>query len=123
MSNNRVKFDVTGVPPTPPSRKPRLVAKKLKRRTIEGRRYEEEPGSFAARVESRRVDLVQLIGQGLPPIEYLPASDEMLRRGRRHHIAAPRKQGKSIAILAHLVDMALENASVVVLDRENGQEV
>jgi hypothetical protein len=46
----------------------------------------------------------------------------MLRRGKRHYIAAPAKEGKSIAVEAHLVDMALAGAKVVVLDRENGQE-
>lgn len=126
MSNQKrktVPYDVSGVPPTPPSRKSRLIVKTPRRRTIEGKTYEEVPGSFAARVGSRRVDLVQLIEDGIPPIEYLPASDEMLRRGKRHYIAAPRKEGKSIAVLAHLVDMALADAEVVVLDRENGQEL
>jgi hypothetical protein len=81
-----------------------------------------EPGSFAERVTARRVDLVQLIRDGLPPVEYLPESDGMLVKGKRHLIAAPRKEGKSIAMLVHWVRMALAGARVIVFDRENGAE-
>jgi len=77
-------------------------------------------GSFADRVELRRVDLVDLIERGLPPLEFLPASDEMLVRGKRHMMAAPAKDGKSLANLVHAVDMTLDGAKVVVFDRENG---
>jgi AAA domain len=81
-----------------------------------------EAGSFAARITARMVDLVQLAEDGLPPIEYLPASEDMLVRGKRHLIAAPAKAGKSIGMLVHLLDMSLAGATVVVLDRENGSE-
>jgi AAA domain len=63
-----------------------------------------------------------LIGQGIPPVKYLPASDGMLVRGKRHLLAAPGKTGKSIAMLAHSVDMVLAGATVVILDRENGKD-
>ena len=104
------------------ARKPRVVVVKRKRIEVGGTTYEEIPGSFAARVTARELDLVQLIDKGIPPLEYLPASDEMLRRGKRHYVAAPAKEGKSIAVLAHLVDMVIAGAKVVVLDRENGSE-
>lgn len=82
-----------------------------------------EPGSFEERVKARRVDLVRLIHDGLPPIEYLPESDGMLVKGKRHLIAAPRKEGKSITMLVHWVQMALAGARVIVFDRENGAEL
>lgn len=106
-------------------KKPRIVVvkrSKLERREIEGKVFEEVPGSFAARVASKIVNLVQLIDEGIPPVEYLPASEEMLRRGKRHYIAAPAKEGKSIAMLAHFADMVRAGAKVVVLDRENGRD-
>lgn len=77
-------------------------------------------GSFEDRVASRRVDLVERIRDGIPPAEYLPASDGMLRRGKRHQVVAPKKVGKSLETLVHSVDMILAGARVVVFDRENG---
>ena len=35
---------------------------------------------------------------------------------------APRKKGKSIAMLVHWTRMALEGATVIILDRENGAD-
>lgn len=80
---------------------------------------EADPGSFAARAPS--VDLFALIDQGIPPLDYLPASDGMLVRGSKHYIAAPAKTGKSMGMLVHAVDMMLDGARVTILDRENGQ--
>ena len=80
-------------------------------------------GSFAERVTSRRVDLLQRLEEGLPPIEYLPASDRMLRRGKRHQWAAPKKVGKSLGALVHAVDVVLGGGTVVIFDRENGADL
>jgi len=80
-------------------------------------------GSFEDRVASRRVDLLQRLKDGLPPIEYLPASDQMLRRGKRHHWAAPKKAGKSLAALVHASDVVLAGGRVVIFDRENGADL
>jgi hypothetical protein len=77
-------------------------------------------GSFEDRVAGHRVDLIGAIEQGLPPLDFLPASDEMLVRGKRHTVAAPAKDGKSLAMLAHAVDMVLDGAHVIIFDRENG---
>jgi hypothetical protein len=77
---------------------------------------------FGARVLAKRVDLVKRITEGLPPVEYLPESDGMLVKGKRHIVAAPRKEGKSLAMLAHFVRMALEGARIIILDRENGAD-
>ena len=76
--------------------------------------------NFADRVAARRVDLVQRIRDGIPPLEYLPASDGMLVRGRRHYLPAPKKVGKSIATLSHIVDIVQAGGRVVIFDRENG---
>jgi hypothetical protein len=77
---------------------------------------------FQRRVVATRVDLVDLIKNGLPPLEFLPKSEGMLIKGRRHLIAAPRKEGKSIAMLAHWARIALEEERVMILDRENGAQ-
>jgi hypothetical protein len=47
----------------------------------------------------------------------------MLVKGKRHLIAAPRKEGKSIAMLVHWVRVALAGGQVIILDRENGAEL
>lgn len=111
----KTSVDTSGVAArTPTSRRKR-------RMTVE--HNDHEPGSFAARITARRVDLVRLVEAGLPDVEYLPASSGMLVRGKRHLIAAPQKTGKSIGMEAHWVDMTLAGATVAVLDRENGREV
>jgi hypothetical protein len=81
------------------------------------------PGSFAARVERRRIDLVARVREGVPPREYHAHSEGMLVRGKRHLIAAPKKSGKSIACLAHWVRLALAGERAAILDRENGADV
>lgn len=74
------------------------------------------------RLAASRIDLVGFIEDGVPDREWLPCSDKMLARGGRHHVAAPLKSGKSLAFLAHSVDMAAAGATVVILDRENGAQ-
>lgn len=81
-----------------------------------------EPGSFAARVRATRVDLVSLVEKGLPPLSYVAASEGMLVRGKRHLLAAEKKEGKSIATLNHAIDIALAGEGVAILDRENGSD-
>jgi hypothetical protein len=83
---------------------------------------EAEPGSFAARLPARRVDLVALVREGVPPREYHSHSAGMLVRGKRHQIAAPAKSGKSLVCLVHCTRMALAGERIVVLDRENGAD-
>lgn len=82
----------------------------------------DDSDDFARRVSDRRVDLVKRLEEGVPPIEYLPASDGMLIRGKRHLIPAPKKAGKSLAMLVHGVRMVLAGATVVIFDRENGAD-
>lgn len=81
------------------------------------------PGTFGQRLRAKRRDLVGMLMQGVPPVEYLPASDGMLVRGKRHQIPAPKKTGKSLGMLVHWCDMiAAGSPGIVVLDRENGAE-
>ena len=80
-------------------------------------------GDFRARVVDRAVDLVRLIDEGVAPVEYLPASENMLVRSARHQVPAPKKTGKSIGMQSHFVRMGLAGANVVILDRENGELV
>jgi AAA domain len=92
--------------------------------TLDGRSNGNAPaGSFVDRVISRRVDLLARIREGIPDAVYLPASFGMLRAGKRHHMPAPKKVGKSIAALTHAVDMALAGARVIIFDRENGGDL
>ena len=77
-------------------------------------------GSFADRVAGRRVDLVKRLRDGIPAVDYLPGSAEILRRGKRHHMVAPKKVGKSLGALLLTVDVALAGGRVVIFDRENG---
>jgi hypothetical protein len=81
------------------------------------------PGSFTDRVHDRRVNLLDRIRDGIPPADYLPASEHMLRRGKRHHWAAPKKVGKSIGALVHIVDMAIAGSHTTIFDRENGADL
>src|SRR4051794_14650131 len=84
-----IPYDVRGVSPRP-------TLRRLATRTEDGEspRISFEPSSFEARVAAREVDLVKLVEEGLPPVEYLPASEGMLIRGKRHLIVAPFKTGK-----------------------------
>src|SRR5439155_25125674 len=71
-------------------------------------------------VVDKQLALVKRIKDGIPPIDYLPESDSMFVKGKRHTISAPRKTGKSIANLAHCVRISLAEAKLIILDRENG---
>jgi hypothetical protein len=81
---------------------------------------DDDSQDFEKRVASKRVDLIKRITEGLPPVEYLPESDGMLVKGKRHLIVAPRKTGKSLGMLVHWVRMALAGSRIVIFDRENG---
>ena len=78
--------------------------------------------TLAARLSDSRRDLVDLALSGPVERDYLPASENMLIRGKRHTCAAPAKRGKSIAWQTHAVDMVAAGAMVAILDRENGAD-
>jgi hypothetical protein len=72
---------------------------------------------------SSRVDLVAVIDGGIPPREYLPGSGRALPKGKRLHVTAQRKSGKSLLFGVVIpVEVIASGASVVVLDRENGAD-
>ncbi len=78
---------------------------------------------FAERVADREIDLIKLIEDGVPELEYLPGAEGILARRRRHLIAAPAKSGKSFSTQVHVMHMVLAGARVIVLDRENAKEI
>jgi hypothetical protein len=80
------------------------------------------PDAAGALADSR-VDLVALIRDGIPELEFVPGTGCAMARGKRHHIAGPAKSGKSLSIGAvAAVDVVAAGGIVVVLDRENGAE-
>lgn len=113
-----VPYDVSNAQPPPPE----LAIAQDWRTGGEAGGDDPEPGSFAARVEAKLVNLAGLVKAGIPPRSYHAHSEGMFVRGKRHLIAAPKKSGKSIVCLAHWTRMALAGERVVVLDRENGAD-
>jgi hypothetical protein len=108
-----IHYDVTDVPYRPVSR--------IRRAKRKARRPAAEPGSWAARVEEKDVNLVATVEEGIPELEYLPGGDGMIVRGARHQLSAYQKTGKSIGGLVLWHDMVLAGCRVAVLDRENGR--
>lgn len=96
------KYDVSGVPDDPP--------------------WKGNGNLSNGDLASSKRNLFRLIRKGIPPRDYLQASEGMLVRGKRHQLAAPRRAGKSLAMFVHFVDMVLAGATIVILDRENGQD-
>ena len=77
----------------------------------------------AAALAASRVDLLKMIRDGIPPREFVAGSNGMLVKGKRHHIAAAKKVGKSLTIgVVAAVDWIIAGATVVILDRENGSD-
>ena len=70
-----------------------------------------------------RVDLIEMIENGIPERQFVPGTGGALVKGKRHHIAASAKTGKSLAIgIVLAVDVVFAGGAVVVLDRENGSD-
>jgi hypothetical protein len=70
-----------------------------------------------------RVDLGEMIRIGIPPRKFVPGSGGALVPGKRHHIGAPSKEGKSLSIgTVAAVDIVTAGGVVAVLDRENGAD-
>jgi hypothetical protein len=82
-------------------------------------------GVDAARqaLDRSRVDLLALLKDGMPERDFLPGSDRLFVRGKRHHISADAKTGKSLGIaVVAAVDIVIAGGTVIVLDLENGSE-
>lgn len=74
-------------------------------------------------LESARVDLVDYLLTGIPPRQFVPGCHGRFAAGKRHHLAADRKSGKSIAVgVVDVVDIIEAGGTVAVLDRENGED-
>jgi len=81
------------------------------------------PDTPASALERSRVDIVLMIREGIPPREYVPGAPELLPKGKRIHIAAERKTGKSLSIaVVTALQIVVAGGTVVVLDRENGAD-
>lgn len=70
-----------------------------------------------------RVDLIELIDGGIPERQFVPGTGDALVKGKRHHLAASAKEGKSLSIgIVLALDVVFAGGVVVVLDRENGAD-
>lgn len=70
-----------------------------------------------------RVDVLQIIRDGIPDREYVPGAEDLLPRGKRIHVTAEKKTGKSLSIaVVTPVAIVAAGGTVVVLDRENGAD-
>src|SRR3954470_10815650 len=82
-----------------------------------------EAGRTRDVLAASRVDVFGLIHEGIAPRAWVPGAHGLFAAGKRHHIAADGKTGKSLAIgVVQAIDTALAGGRVVVLDRENGGE-
>jgi hypothetical protein len=81
------------------------------------------PGSPPAILAAARVDLIALIGEGMPERSWVRGADGLIPQAKRLHIAAPAKSGKSLAIgTITALEIIAAGGSVAVLDRENGPD-
>jgi AAA domain len=74
-------------------------------------------------LERSRVDVIAMISDGIPPRAYVPGVPGLLPAGKRIHIAAEKKTGKSLSIaVVTAAQIVAAGGTVVVLDRENGSD-
>jgi hypothetical protein len=86
----------------------------------EGKRPERARGAKQVLHEAR-VDLIQLLHDGIPPMEFVPGNDLWLIRGKRYLFPAPAGTGKSLVGLIVAVAAVRAGGSVAILDVENGE--
>ena len=81
------------------------------------------PTGPGAKLASARVDLAAAISRSGTPREYVAGVAGLIPRGKRLHVSASRKTGKSLAFAVVLaVEVAAAGGTVAVLDRENGAD-
>jgi hypothetical protein len=68
-----------------------------------------------------KVDLCNLIRQGIPERQFVPGSNWLIA-GKRYLIPAPAGGGKSLLALVHAIDIVEAGGTVAILDVENGCE-
>jgi AAA domain/Toprim-like len=83
---------------------------------------EQPAGAGAPReaLAAARVDLVQMIREGIPEREYIPGCEGWLIRGKRYLVFSVSGTGKSLAWLAVAVEIVAHGGTVVIIDVENG---
>jgi hypothetical protein len=81
----------------------------------------EQRATPAEALERSRVDVIGLITGGIPARRFVPGADGLMPEGKRGHITAERKSGKSLSVaVVTPVYVVAAGGRVVVLDRENG---
>ena len=73
-------------------------------------------------LDDYRVDLFQLLRQGIPEPQYVPGCDGFVRAGKRHLAPAPAGTGKSLAWQRIAIGVVQNGGSAVILDVENGAD-
>jgi AAA domain len=77
------------------------------------------PGTI---LDESRVDLVDIIHNGIPEHTYVPGGHPWLLAGKRYLIPAPAGTGKSLAALVIAVTSIEHGGTVTILDVENGAD-
>jgi hypothetical protein len=74
-------------------------------------------------LEHAQVDVIGMIRAGIPAREFVAGTAGAFPKGKRCHVTAEKKTGKSISIaVATAVEIVAAGGSVAVLDRENGAD-
>jgi AAA domain len=73
-------------------------------------------------LDESRVDLIQLIREGIPEREFVPGCEGWLFRGKRYMLFASAGVGKSLVVLVAAVEVVAQGGRVVILDVENGAD-
>ena len=83
---------------------------------------EERLSAPEAALRDSRVDLTQLIRDGIPEPTFIPGGAPWLLAAKRYLIPAPAGTGKSLAGLVVAVNVVKHGGRVIILDVENGSE-
>ena len=84
-------------------------------------RYPQNGAGPDAELLGGRVDLIQLISEGIPDREYVPGADWLIK-GKRYLTVASAGIGKTLATSVVAVEIVINGGTVVVLDVENGAD-
>lgn len=83
---------------------------------------EEATTAPAIALAESRVDLVELIRNGIPERQFVPGCAPWLIAGKRYLVPAAAGVGKSLAALVVGVEVVAHGGTVAILDVENGSE-
>ena len=76
----------------------------------------------AEALAAARVDLVEIIRNGIPDRRFVPGCDPWLITAKRYLLPASAGTGKSLAALVVAVEVVANGGTVAILDVENGSE-